>query len=261
MIDLKQDTKANGMSEEKARSIRILVTGEREDLDHRLPSELGFNGLSLEWISLPLLRFERLTVDAEVIENALAIPPEWIIFTSIRTVTFWSELLMETGVDFPLESQVACIGETTAEAANQDGFTPDFYPTEPGSEKFLEEFEHLLSNNSVKPRVLIPISESGRGLIALRLKELGCTVTTLPIYRTIAREDAGRWISQEQIAKSSMIIFTSPSSVDAFLQNFSVPENISVACLGKYTSEYLSKKGLKNRIVPGGDFERVGELL
>lgn len=243
------------------KSIRIVVTGEREDLDRKLPSELGYNGLPLEWITVPVLKFEKLNVDEEAVKGQLTPPPDWIIFTSTRAVTFWSELLLQLGLDFPLETQVACIGEKTAEAANQDGFTPDFYPTEPGSEKFLEEFEDLISNNLAKPRVFMPTAEGGRAMIPERLKELGCAVTTLPLYRTMAREDVGRVVSQEEIKKSSMIVFTSPSSVDAFIKNFSIPEDILVASLGKYTSDHLAGRGIENRIVPAGDFERVGELL
>ena len=168
---------------------------------------------------------------------------------------------MEAGIDFPLETQVACIGEKTAEVANLDGFTPDFYPTEPGSEKFLEEFEHLLSNNSVKPRVLMPMAKAGRPMIAQRLKELGCNVVTIPLYETLPREDIGRTITQEELKKSSMIVFTSPSSVDAFISHFRIPEDVLVASIGKFTSDYLTGKGVENQIVPCGDFERVGELL
>lgn len=243
------------------KSIRIVVTGEREDLDHRLPTELGYNGLPLEWISVPVLRFERLSVDSGKLQDYVENPRDWIIFTSTRAVQFWSEILMEEALDFPLETQVACIGSRTAEAANQDGFTPDFYPTEPGSEKFLEEFEHLISNNSVKPSVLLPMAEGGRTTIAERLTQLGCKVTVIPLYRTLPREDVGRSITQEEIKRSSMIVFTSPSSVDAFIRHFSIPEDIRVASIGKFTSEYLSGKGVKNQILPGGDFERVGELL
>lgn len=243
------------------KSIRIVVTGEGDDLDRKLPTELGYNGLPLEWITVPVLKFEKLKVDEDSVKAQLSPPPDWIIFTSTRAVRFWSELLLQIGADFPLETQVACIGEKTAEAANQDGFTPDFYPTEPGSEKFLEEFEDLISNNSIKPRVLMPTAEGGRTMIPERLKELGCTVTTIPLYRTLAREDVGRVVSQEEIGRSSMIVFTSPSSVDAFIKNFSIPEDILVASLGKFTSDHLAGRGIENRIVPAGDFERVGELL
>jgi uroporphyrinogen-III synthase len=242
--------------------IRILVTGEYEDLDSRFPSELGHNGTALEWVPLAVLRFERLPVSSDVIKRLIENPVDWILFTSQRSIHFWAELLMETGMDFPLETQVACIGEKTAEVANRDGFTPDFYPTEPGSEKFLEEFEALLGNNSVKPKVFIPMAEGARTTIRDRLQELGCEVTTVPLYRTLPREDLSRHMSQTEVEKSRLILFTSPSSVDAFTSCFTIPEETIIASLGKFTADYLTQKGFRgHRVLPEGDFERIGELL
>ncbi len=241
--------------------IRIIVTGEYQDLDSKFPSELGHRGTPLEWIAVPVLRFERLPVSPELVRNLEEHPSDWILFTSQRSVHYWAELLMELGIDFPVQTQVACIGEKTAEAASQDGFTPDFYPTEPGSEKFLEEFEDLLSNSQIKPSVFIPMAEGGRPLISDRLKTLGCSVTVLPLYKTFPRDDIGRFLTQEDIAKSSMILFTSPSSVDAFVRQFSIPEGVAVGSIGRFTSEHLQKKGISSQLLPEGDFERIGEIL
>jgi len=115
--------------------LKIFVTGEHEDLETRAPRAL--EGRPLQWTQLAVLRFDRLPIEPELVEKLVREPMGWIIFTSPRAVRFWSEVLLENGVDFPLETQVACIGEATAEAASGDGFTPDFYPTEPGTEKFL----------------------------------------------------------------------------------------------------------------------------
>lgn len=245
-----------------ASPIKILVTGEYSDLDARFPSELGHLGRPLEWVTLPVLRFERLAVDEELLKHTCENPPDWIVFTSSRSVQFWSECLMEVGQDFPIQTQVACIGERTAEAAGNDGFSPDFYPTEPGTEKFLEEFEDLLSNNSIKPTILIPMAQGGRTLLAEKLRELGCTVTVLPLYRTLPREDVTDYLRQNDLNDMSLILFTSPSSVDAFTQHFEIPEGVKVGSIGRFTSEHLDRKGLADHsVLPAGDFERVGEIL
>src|SRR4051812_45839061 len=102
-------------------TIRIIVTGDHQDFDSRFPSELGHQGRPLEWISLPVLRFERLAVDRNILEQVTERPFDWIVFTSPRSVNFWSEVLLENGLDFPVETQVACIGIKTAEFANNDG--------------------------------------------------------------------------------------------------------------------------------------------
>lgn len=242
--------------------IRVIVTGETEDLDSRFPSELGYHGRPIEWVPVPVLEFERVSVDGEKLRDILALPPDWILFTSQRTVQFFADLLVQEGLDFPLETQVGCIGERTAEVAQMDGFTPDFYPVEPGSEKFLEEFEDLLSNNSIKPHVFIPIAERGRTLIADRLRELGCEVTSLPIYRSSPRKDIKKNLSEEELQSASLIIFTSPSSAEAFLAEFKIPEYVRVATLGSFTAHFLKSKGVENyRVLPQGNFENVAEVL
>ncbi len=241
--------------------VRILVTGEHDDLASRCPSQLD-TGRALEWVQLPVLEFERLPVSADLVERLIQKPMNWIFFTSQRSVQFWSEVLLENGVDFPLETQVACIGESTAEAAARDGFNPDFYPTEPGTECFLREFEDLLSNNSQKPSFFIPMAEGGRTTIRDRLKELGCEVLSITLYRTKPRKDLGVSFSEAELAKFDLILFTSPSSFDAFSRAFRVPGEVKVASLGRYTAQHLIRKGLSDqKQLPDGDFQRIGELL
>lgn len=226
---------------------RILVTGEHEG---SLPS-------GIDWVSLSVLDFERLPVAAELIRAVAEKPFDWIFFTSPRAVRFWSETWVEHGLDFPLQTQVGCIGERTAEAAAQDGFNPDFYPTEPGSEAFLSEFEHLLSNTSVKPRILMPVAEKGRVTIPLRLRELGCAVVTVPLYRTSARPD----LAVPALADFDAVVFTSPSSVDAVLAKTTVPEGVRIVGIGRYTSDHLGSLGLSAAQLPEGSFDRIGEVL
>src|SRR5262245_6593332 len=136
-----------------ADNLRVIVTGEH-DLEEK--SLTLSDGRRVEWIELNLLHFERLPIEKEFLEALSARPFQWILFTSPRSVQFWTETLVEHGLDFPVETQVACIGEKTATVAGDQGYTPDFYPTESGSEAFVEEFKDLLSNQNDKPRVLIP---------------------------------------------------------------------------------------------------------
>ena len=248
----------------QVRPIRIVVTGEHEDLESGFPGELGHQGNALEWIPLSVLRFERLPVEKDWLEALLKNPPDWIVFTSPRSVEFFSDILMEAGLDFPIQTQVGCIGGRTAEAASNDGFTPDFYPTEPGTEKFLEEFADLVSNNSLKPSVFIPMAESGRTALKKGLSDMGCRVTILPLYRTYPRPPAEilARLSQKELDASALIVFTSPSSFDAFRSCYVIPEGVRTGAIGQFTSRHLTQAGLADhKILPQGDFENVGDLL
>ncbi len=241
--------------------LKILLTGEHDE-SAVLPEVNQRSQQKLEWIQLPVLQFERLSVPDERMDRVIQKPFDWILFTSKRSVTFWSEALLEKGCDFPLETQVACVGEQTAAAAAQDGFNADFYPTEPGTEVFLLEFEDLISNNSQKPSVFIPGAEGARTTIRDRLRELGCEVEMLSLYRTLPRQDLQRSITHAELAAVEVICFTSPSSVDAFTQAFDVPARAAILAIGRYTAQHLKHKGFDDhRVLPGGDLSRIGEVL
>lgn len=242
-------------------AIKILVTGDHEDLNSRFPSELGHRGQPLEWISIPVFSYERLQVDPDILKALDGDPPDWLIFTSQRSVGFWVDLLLEHGMSFPTQTQVAAIGQRTAEIANQEGFTPDFYPTEPGTEKFLEEFQDLLSNTYIKPYVFIPMAEGGRTTLRDELSNIGCRVKWVSLYRSVPKEDLLETVSQNDVDSADIILFTSPNSVDVFKSHFKIPKKVQVASIGRYTLEHLSKMGIKAERLPDGDFERIGELL
>jgi uroporphyrinogen-III synthase len=240
--------------------VRIIVTGEHENLEARYPTQL--DGRALLWLQVPVLRFERLPVARETMDRLVKSPAGWIIFTSPRAVRFFGETLLEAGLDFPLETQVATIGESTAEVANADGFTVDFYPTEPGTEKFLEEFAHLVSNNPDKPEVLLPQAEGGRPTLREKLAELGCKVTHFPLYVSRARDDIPQRLSPADLDAASLVLFTSPSSVDAFLAHFPLPAPHKIVSIGRYTAEHLKARGVASpKLLPEGDFGRIGEVL
>jgi uroporphyrinogen-III synthase len=235
---------------------RVIVTGEHEGLPK------FSEGKPLEWKELPVLDFQRLPIAGDLLQKIENEPFEWIVFSSPRSVRFWSETLLEHGMDFPIETQVACVGEETADAAGWDGFTADFYPTEAGSEKFVEEFRELVSNNSVKPTVFIPMAEEGRPFLREKLTEMGCPVTAVPLYRTLLKENVQEHFSQQEFASYHALLFTSPSSIDAFLKNYSLPTHLKIIAIGQFTAAYLKKKGIECRVLPeGGRFETIAEVL
>jgi uroporphyrinogen-III synthase len=243
------------------KKIKILVTGENRDLEESVPGLILDSELALEWIQWPVLDFQKIEVSKDVLSKVTEKPFEWIVFTSPRAVHFWTETMVEGGLDFPLETQVACIGESTSDVASADGYTPDFYPTEPGSEVFLEEFEDLIKTNSQKPTVLIPMAEGGRLKIAERLAELGCAVTVVPLYRTRSRSHLATSIPGGSLEGISVVIFTSPSSVEAVLGAVQLPKEVKVVAIGAFTREHLKKRGIDSQLLPGSSFERIGELL
>jgi len=243
------------------KTLKVLVTGENRDLEENIPLGHLDADVSIQWVQWPVLEFKKLEVAKDVLTKVVEHPFEWIIFTSPRAVHFWTQTMVEAALDFPLETQVACIGESTSEVASGDGYTPDFYPTEPGSEKFLEEFEDLISNNTQKPTVLIPMAEGGRLKIAERLAELGCQVTVVPLYKTQTKSGLSSTVPGGTLNDISAVVFTSPSSVEAVLSAVSIPTSAKVIAIGSFTQDQLKKRGFESQLLPGSSFERIGEVL
>lgn len=240
--------------------IKILVTGERDGVG-AFPTALP-DGTPIEWSTLPVLAFERLPVAPDLVERLILKPAEWAIFTSSRSVQFWTEELLAAGWDFPLETRVACIGSRTADAAAEVGLTPDFVPARPGTEGFLAEFEPMIKRKPVRPTVFLPMAEGGRPTLEARLKKLGCEVLRLPLYRTRTLEDLSERMTQERLNSYTLILFTSPSSVDALMHNFALTPEVSLAAIGTFTADYLQNQGLGARkVLPDGDFARIAEVL
>ncbi len=233
---------------------RVLVTGDRDDW-----ASVGTASGAVEFISVPVLEYARLPIRMELLEHWLVQKPaEWIVFTSPRAVRFWSEVLLENGFEFPVETRVACVGSRTAEVASEEGYCVDFAPRQPGTEGFLEEFEKVTSPASV----LIPAAAGGRLKIRDRLQRMGYEVTWTPLYETRSKSDIAHGVSAQSLETANAIVFTSPSSVDAFLDAFQLPENVRIIAIGGFTGKHLESKGyVRPRLLPGGDFSRIEEAL
>jgi uroporphyrinogen III methyltransferase / synthase len=242
-----------------AKSYKVIVTNQHKGLKNSHVTTLS--GAPIEWKEVPVLAYEKLPAPEGLITQMEKTPFDWIIFTSPRSVHFFSEWMLEAGIDFPIETQVACIGEETSEAAALDGHNADFFPTEPGTEKFLEEFSDLVSNNTVKPRILLPAALHGRTALKEGLEKMGCAVELVPLYRTYAREDIANQITKEELEESEAILFTSPSSFDAFTSAITLPKTARLFAIGQYTNSHLQKKGVSSEMVPEGDMKRLGELI
>lgn len=239
---------------------RIFLTGDENTF---APSALpGRETTDVEWTVIPLLAFEKIPVDPAWTEEVRKKPFEWVIFTSPRSVRFWSDLWIESGSETPLETQIACIGEKTAEVANLDGFHADFYPTEPGTETFLAEFRDLVDNNPVKPTICIPGAEAGRPDLRHALEAMGCQVTWLPLYRTVAAKGWEQKLSPHELEAADLLVFTSPSSFTFFSERRSLPEGVPIAAIGEFTRRSLLERGVESpKLVPAGDLRRAPELL
>jgi uroporphyrinogen III methyltransferase/synthase len=179
----------------------------------------------------------------------------WIIFTSANGVRFFFNRLTKMGKDVrDLKGIKICtIGPATKAAIEMHGISVDIVPEEFISEGVVAALNGLDMQGA---RVLIPRAEVARDVIPEGLKKLGATVDVAVAYRTVnSGRDAKELERLIEEGKVDVITFTSPSTVNNFItimgEDFDLPENIRIACIGPITEKAAQKADLRVDIVQG----------
>lgn len=226
---------------------KILVTGE-----HRFSPHPQF-----EVTSIPIFSYHKIPTELSILKPI----PQWIIFTSPRSVRFFSEILLDNQEELPLEVQIACIGNETSDVAQFEGYEVDFFPEDAGSEGFLAEFEALLENVTEKPKVIIVQAKNGRNLLQKKLSMLGCKVFSLEVYEKSVRVELKKDLKDKPLHNFDLVLFTSPSSFEAIQSIQPIPKEAAIAAMGAFTSSHLTTLGYAHKVLPSGDFKRLEELI
>ena len=159
-------------------------------------------------------------------KNEVALPDtkdfDFIVFTSRYGVKYF---------DKPLDgTKIISVGPTTTEALKQRGATPIFESPTESAEGIIKWFK-----DKKKSKILLPRSDKGLKTLSEKLVEQGYEVTDLPVYTNKPNREAVK----QDLTKFDKVLFTSPSTVEAFKQLYG--ENISKHLLfiakGKTTYE------------------------
>ena len=113
---------------------------------------------------------------------------DWIIFTSANAVRALVERSASLGISFRSASQpqVAAIGEATASAARNAGFTVGLVPGSYVAESLVES----LADHARGKRILLARAETARDLIPDALRKAGAQVDVIDAYRNVLPESA-----------------------------------------------------------------------
>lgn len=164
---------------------------------------------------------------------------DWLIFTSSNGVNFFVEAAKEQHIDITQFAQlkIAAVGEKTAETAMNNGLNVDFIPPKFTAKDLNQEMPPVTGK-----KILLPRSAIGKPELAMHLEEKGALVTDMPMYTTVTRK-----ISLEpfwELLQTKQILcltFTSPSTVQAFMENCEVPTeallSLPVCSIGPTTTE------------------------
>jgi len=226
---------------------KVLVTRSRDQASElsELLRQYGAEPIEFPVIKIsPPASFEELDAALGRIEEY-----DWLLFTSANGVRSVIDRLRELGRDvrWLKGPKVGAIGPKTAEAIQSLGMRVDFVPGEFVAEAVVREFP----DDPRGKHILIPRAKEAREVIPERLRELGAQVEVVTSYVTGSdTSDLSDMSDRIQSGEIDIITFASSSTVRMFAERIpSVPEGVTIACIGPITAQTAEELGLKVDLV------------
>lgn len=198
-----------------------------------------FLGESIKIIAEPL-------IDVKGIDFTEIPKSDWIFFTSRNSAKyFFKNNLDLTG------RKIACVGRSTYQEVAKHTSRIDFVGNDVDVKKVGEQFAALAG----KETVLFPLSTISRRTVQQFFKN-PAQVIDFVTYETLEKKDF-------DLPFCDVLVFTSPSSVRAYLREYDIKENQKVVAIGPTTGKELEICGIMKYALPKitGELGLVDEVL
>ena len=183
---------------------------------------------------------------------------DWILFTSVNGVDGFWERVKQSGnnINQLLPKKIAAVGSKTRKRLEDLGLEVSLQPKTFDGDNLLKLID---DEQIINKRILFPGAEYGREQLINGLINVGASVVSVPVYRTIPNADVN---SEELISLFvdgviQIVTFFSPSTFKVFLNNLpqeiiekTINKFVAVAVIGSTTSKYVNGLGFKAEIVP-----------
>ena len=177
---------------------------------------------------------------------------DWVIFTSVNGVKFFTQRLKEKGTDITVlgGKKICAIGPRTKRELEKMGLRVTFMPTEYRAEGVAEGLKTLGMQGK---KILLPRAREARKILPEALRKAGGVVDEVEAYRTVRPVKSKD--SLETILKKGIdvVTFTSSSTVRNFMELLSdktAMNGVKVAVIGPITAETARTYGLEPAIAP-----------
>jgi uroporphyrinogen-III synthase len=161
---------------------------------------------------------------------------DWVVFTSQTAVALTLGRL--PGRRFPdgMRARIAAIGPTSARAIENGGGRVALLPADSRQEGLVEEFQALPAGT----RILFPQAAGARPLLVQRLRDQGCIVDSVTVYKTEPKTEL------QPPPSFDVATFASPSALRAFLVGRGKPALVgkTIAVIGPTTAREATANGL-----------------
>jgi hydroxymethylbilane synthase len=167
---------------------------------------------------------------------------EWIFFSSKHAVRYFFNQKPAIG---PVK--MACVGKATSDELRSFGYRAEFIGQSTDTKLIGKQFAAKIGN----AKVLFPVARESMQSVQWQFPKRENAIN-LVVYATLKH-------SMEVSSDTDIIIFTSPSNVDAFFEKNKLSENQKAVAMGDATKSALLKKKIKeNVIVTPGSFDDLG---
>ena len=161
----------------------------------------------------------------------------WVIFTSQTAVGFFAGRLPSGQFGSDLHAKIAAVGKSTARSIEQLGGKVALVPTDNRQEGLAKDLGFLPAGT----RLLLPMAEGGRTLLAETLQTQRCIVDVVTAYRTHAT------VNLPDPPAFDVAVFASPSALRAFVTGLGTSALVgkTVAVIGPTTAKEAIDHGLR----------------
>ena len=177
---------------------------------------------------------------------------QWIVFTSANAVAGFLKNLKASLFSLPSEERplIAAVGKQTAKTLHDRGLKIDFQPDKATGQAL--GLQLPLQN---RQPVLFPCGDQARQTLPNTLRERGIPVEPVMVYHNTALAYSRKAFNETLAQKPHAIVFTSPSTVNAFFQHCQQYElwpehSVIIACIGATTGEAVKQWGLDPHLIP-----------
>ncbi len=177
---------------------------------------------------------------------------DWVVFTSSNGVNNFFYWLKELGLpNKNLSQKFAVIGKASGKALEEHGFTPEYISESKDSVEFANELAGLF--NDKQQNILVPTGNLASNHVQQVLNK-NHKITSLVVYHTHqVNKPNAELRSRVESDSYDLILFLSPSAVDAFLSQVDNPIRIArlkSAAIGKTTQKAMNERGIEASFCP-----------
>jgi uroporphyrinogen-III synthase len=217
---------------------KILITREAKQAKQFAEKVLALGGIPVE---VPLLRIScKDARENEQIFSNLGIY-KWIFFTSANGVSCFFDLIKKYNVENLKQYKFATVGHKTEMMLKKYGYHASFIPSTYNAEIMAEEFLESFSEEG--PALLVRGNRS-RDVLPVEFSKQHLAFDTMEVYETNVNDDAADKLNQVLYEDEiDFITFTSPSTVEAFVEMAEVKHEMNVVCIGTTTEQRAEEFG------------------